>query len=490
MVQEGIVLAHRISHKRIEVDKAKIQVIEKLPPPISVKGIRSFSGHAEFYRSFIKDFSKITKPLCSLLEKNTPFNFFQECLHAFNTFKEKLITAPFIVAPNWNLPFELMYDASDYAIGVVLEQMRDKILHVIYYACRTLIDAQLNYATTEKEMLTVMGWVFLLQEFDLKIRDKKGIENVIADHLSRLEQPVEVVDGEINEVFPDEQLLQIMHILQATHIPWYADHVNFLASGSTPSDLSYQERTRFFADIKRYFGDDHLFFKRGPDQIIRKCVPEEEMEQILEQCHSSPYGGHFGAIKTASKVLQSDFYWPSYSKMLILLSSNATNANAMWVEAVAVPTNDARVIVNFLKKKYLLSLCGQVEISNRELKRILELTVGASKKDWSKKLDNALWAYCTAFKIPIRQQVLLYNSQLRLFPGKLRSRWLGPFTIAKIFPHGAVELHHEEKGNFKVNGQLLKPYFGGDFSKITSGFEFLSINLNMESLISAESSHE
>ncbi|XP_022873478.1 uncharacterized protein LOC111392376 [Olea europaea var. sylvestris] len=100
MVQEGIVLGHRISRKGIEVDKAKIQVIEKLPPPTSVKGIRSFLGHAGFYRRFIKDFSKITKPLCSLLEKNTQFDFSQECLHSFNTLKEKLITTPIIVAPD------------------------------------------------------------------------------------------------------------------------------------------------------------------------------------------------------------------------------------------------------------------------------------------------------------------------------------------------------------------------------------------------------
>lgn len=214
MVDEGIVLGHRVSTKGIEVDKAKIQVIEKLSPPTSVKGVCSFLGHVGFYRRFIKDFSKITKRLCNLLMKDMPFEFNEECLKAFNTLKEKLTSAPIIVAPDWELPFELMCDASYHAVGAVLGQRKNKIFHVIYYASRTLNDAQINYATTEKELLAVvyafdkfrsylMGskvivctnhaalkylmtkkdakprlirWVFLLQEFDIEIRDKKAVK--------------------------------------------------------------------------------------------------------------------------------------------------------------------------------------------------------------------------------------------------------------------------------------------------------------------------
>lgn len=117
MVQEGIVLGHRISSEGIEVDKAKIQVIEKLPPPTSVKSVRNFLGHAGFYRRFIKDFSQITKPLCNLLLKDATFDFTEDCLQAFSTLKDKLISAPVIIAPDWELPFELMCDASDYAVG-------------------------------------------------------------------------------------------------------------------------------------------------------------------------------------------------------------------------------------------------------------------------------------------------------------------------------------------------------------------------------------
>jgi len=162
MVQEGIVLGHAISKKGIEVDKAKIDIIKGLPPPKNVKDIRSFLGHAGFYRRFIRDFSKIARPLTNLLGKEVPFVFTPECLKAFECLKEKLVSAPIIHSPDWTLPFELMCDASDYAMGAVLGQRINNEPHVIYYASRTFNDAQLNYSTTEKEFLAV---VFALEKF-------------------------------------------------------------------------------------------------------------------------------------------------------------------------------------------------------------------------------------------------------------------------------------------------------------------------------------
>nr|GFA71445.1 reverse transcriptase domain-containing protein [Tanacetum cinerariifolium] len=140
----------------IEFDKAKIDVIAKLPHPTTVKGIRSFLGHASFYRRFIHDFSKISRPMTHLLKKNTPFMFSEDCIQAFQTLKKKLTEAPILIAPNWDLPFELMCDASDFAICAVLGQRHEKHIKPIHYASKTMNDAKTNYTTTEKEMVAVV----------------------------------------------------------------------------------------------------------------------------------------------------------------------------------------------------------------------------------------------------------------------------------------------------------------------------------------------
>jgi hypothetical protein len=225
MVREGIVLGHLVSEREIEVDRAKIEVVEQLPPPIHVRGIRSFLSHAGFYRRFIKDFSHIARPLINLLAKDILFKFDDACLKSFKILKKALISAPIIQPPDWPLPFEIMCDAFDYAVGAVLGQTKDKKHHAIAYASKTLIGPQLNYATTEKELLTVVfaidkfrsylvgakviiytdhaalkylltkkdtkprliRWILLLQEFDLEIKDKKRVENYVVDHLSRMQ---------------------------------------------------------------------------------------------------------------------------------------------------------------------------------------------------------------------------------------------------------------------------------------------------------------
>nr|GEZ99204.1 reverse transcriptase domain-containing protein [Tanacetum cinerariifolium] len=153
MDKEGIVLGHKISKKGIEVNKAKVEVILKLLHPTTVKGIHSFLGHAGFYRRFIKDFSKISRPMTHLLEQNSPFIFSSECIQAFKTLKDKLIEALIRIAPNWDQPFELMCDASDYAVGSVLGQRIEKHFRPIHYASKTMNQAEANYTTTEKEML-------------------------------------------------------------------------------------------------------------------------------------------------------------------------------------------------------------------------------------------------------------------------------------------------------------------------------------------------
>ncbi|KAK1680447.1 hypothetical protein QYE76_041295 [Lolium multiflorum] len=278
MVNEGIVLGHKISERGIEVDRAKVEAIEKMPYPRDVKGIRSVLGHAGFYRRFIKDFSKISKPLTNLLQKDVPFVFDDDCKEAFETLKKALTTAPVVEPPDWNLPFEIMCDASDFAVGAVLGQRVDKKLNVIHYASKTLDAAQRNYATTEKELLVVVfacdkfrpyivdskvtihtdhaairylmtkkdakprliRWVLLLQEFDLHIIDRKGADNPVADNLSRLEN-IAYDPVPVNDSFPNEQLAVIK--VSSRESPWIC-----FGSRSTMSSSGTQKDS-FFEDV-------------------------------------------------------------------------------------------------------------------------------------------------------------------------------------------------------------------------------------------------
>nr|GFA60330.1 reverse transcriptase domain-containing protein [Tanacetum cinerariifolium] len=192
MVKEGIVLGHKISKKGIEVDMVKIKVISKLPHLTTVKGIQSFLRHAGFYPRFIKYFSKISRPMTNLLKKNSPFIFSNECIQVFRTLKDKLTEAPILIAPNWDQPFELMCDASDFA------------------------------------------------EFNFKVIDTLGAENYAADHLSCLENPYENIfdPKEINETFPFETLNKVAHKDPSTL--WLSSAIEELTFGMTNSQESWQ----------------------------------------------------------------------------------------------------------------------------------------------------------------------------------------------------------------------------------------------------------
>nr|GEY73995.1 reverse transcriptase domain-containing protein [Tanacetum cinerariifolium] len=226
-----------------------------------------------------------------LLEKDTPFIFSKECVEAFQTLKRKLTEAPIMIALDWDMPFELMCDGSDFAIGAVLGQRQDKHFRPIHYANKTMTEAESNYTTTKKEMLAVVYTfkkfrsylVLLLQEFTFKVIDTKRAENLAADRLSRLENPHQnVLDPkEINESFPLETL---------------------------NLGMSSQQKSKFFKDVKHYFWDDPFLFKICADQVIRRCVHGQEAIDILKACHYGPTGGHHGPNYTAKKVFTSGFY--------------------------------------------------------------------------------------------------------------------------------------------------------------------------------------
>ncbi|GJU87863.1 reverse transcriptase domain-containing protein [Tanacetum coccineum] len=434
MVKEGIVLFHKISKNRIEVNKAKVDVIAKLPHPTTVKGVRSgcwlvYTDHSALKYLFAKKDSKAR----------------------------------------------------------------------------------------------LLRWVLLLQEFKFKVIDTKGAENLAADHLSRLENPYEnVLDPkEINETFPLETL-NMVTFHRDSSTPWFVDFANYHAGNFIVKGMSSQQKNKFFKDVKHYFWDDPYLFKICADQVIRRCVSGQEAIDILKACHSGPTGGHYGANYTAKKVFDSGFYWPTIY----------WDAHDL-VEAKALPTNDARVVCKFLKSLFARFGTPRAIISDR----------GENRASWSDKLDDALWAFRTAYKTPIgctpyklvygkachlpielehkaywalkhanfdlstagdhrkvqlnelnelRDQayensliykektkrihdskiknrvfnvgdrVLLFNSRLKIFSVKLKPRWSGPFTIAHVYPYGTVELSQTDGLNFKVNGHRLKHYFGGD----------------------------
>ena len=228
-----------------------------------------------------------------------------------------------------------MYDANDFAIGVVLEQREEGKHYVVYYARKMMNEAQRNYTTTEKEMLAVIyaldkfraylvgsdiiiftnhsalkylltkqnakarliTWVLLLQEFNLQIKDKNGVENVVADHLLRLTIEHNTHNLPINDEFPEESLILV------ENTPWYAHIANFLVTGELPADWKAQYMKFFLAKIHSYYWEELFLYKYYVDQIIRRCVPEGEQQGILNHCHENACGGHFTSQKTAMKVL-------------------------------------------------------------------------------------------------------------------------------------------------------------------------------------------
>nr|GFA14354.1 retrovirus-related Pol polyprotein from transposon 17.6 [Tanacetum cinerariifolium] len=391
-----------------------------------------------------------------------------------------------------------MSDASDFAVGAVLGQRKTKHFHPIHYASKTMTNAEAHYTTMEKELLAVvklrlLRWILLLQEFDVEIRDKKGAKNLAADHLSRLENPYQSdpKKKEITETFPLKTLGMVTFRGDSNTL-WFANIANYLAGNFIVKGMATQQKKNFFKDVKHYFWDDPYLFRICTDQVIRRCVYGQEAVDILMACHNGPTGGHHGANYTAKKVFDSGCYWPTISRDAHDLVTRTVGENCaslsdklddtLWAFHTAFKTpigcipyklvygKDCYLPIELEHKAYwalkhrnfdLKTAGDHRKIQMNELNKLRDQAYENSliykektKKIHDSKIRNRVFN--------IGDRVLLFNSRLEIFLGKLKTRWTGPFTATQVFPYGTVELSSTNGPNFKVNGHRLKHYFGGD----------------------------
>ncbi|GKA29804.1 reverse transcriptase domain-containing protein [Tanacetum coccineum] len=249
------------------------------------KNVTSWSNNEFVLRT--QDYEK-SRPLTKMLEKDTPFEFNGECQKAFESLKEKLTCAPVI-----------FFAFDKFRSYLILSKT---IVHTDHSALKHLFKKQ-----DAKPRL--IRWILLLQEFDIEIKDRKGTENVAADHLSRIKNDETSDDSEVDDNFPRETLMEIN-----INEPWFADFANYLVGNIIPKGMTYQQKNKFFSDLKHYFWEEPYLFKVCSDGMIRRCISGPETQTILDQCHHGPTGGHYGPNITAKKVLDSGFYWPTIIK--------------------------------------------------------------------------------------------------------------------------------------------------------------------------------
>nr|GEX44268.1 reverse transcriptase domain-containing protein [Tanacetum cinerariifolium] len=385
-----------------------------------------------------------------LLEKDTPFFFFKECIKAFQTLKRKLTKAPILVAPDWDLPSELMCDASDFSIGAVLGQGKTKHFQPIHYASKTMTDAQSHYTTMEKELLAVVyafekfrpylvlsksivytdhstlkylfnkqdakprliRWVLLLQEFDIIVRDKKGAENLAIDHLSRLENPYQSVldKKEINETFPLETLNVVVlkygvtHRLAITYHPQTSGQVKVYNRGLKRI-------------LERTVGENHASWSDKLDDALWAFRTD-----FKTPIRCTPYKLVYGKACHLPIELEHKAYWALKHANFDLLTAG----------------DYRKVQINELNE-----ICDQAYKNSLIYKE-------KTKRIHDSKIKDRVFN--------VGDRVLLFNSRLKIFSSKLKTHWSGPLTITQVFPYGTIKLSQTDGPNFKVNGHRLKHY--------------------------------
>ncbi|GKC60161.1 reverse transcriptase domain-containing protein [Tanacetum coccineum] len=338
-----------------------------------------------------QNFSKIARPLTKLLETDTPFEFNDERQNAFKILKEKLTCVPVIVSPNWSLPFELMCDASDFEVGPILGQK---------------------------------------EEFDIKIKDRKGTENVTANHLSQIENKETSDESEVDDNFPRETLMEI----NTEDEPWFADFANYLASNIIPKGMTYQRKNFFFQTSSITSGRNPTSSKYVLTCAKAQALPTNDARVVI----------------TFLKKLFCHFGMPK-----ALISDRGTH----FCNKIMEKTMKRYGVDHRFSTSYHPQTSGQVENTNRALKRILEKTIKDNHAIWSRKLDDTLWAFRTAYKTPTGTTLykLIYGKNCHLpFEIKHRAYWAlkncNPGLIAagekRMFQlHELDELRHQPYEN-------------------------------------------
>nr|KYP31060.1 hypothetical protein KK1_049122 [Cajanus cajan] len=299
-----------------------------------------------------------------------------------------------------------------------------------------------------------------LQEFDLDIRDRSGAQNLVADHLSRIERAEDEDTLPIQDDFPDEHLLTVS---VPSPTPWFANIVNYLVASIFPPLASRAQIDKLKSDAKHYFWDDPYLWKYCSDQVIRRCLPDHEIDSVLQFCHSSTSGGHLGIQRTARKVLDCGFYWPAIFKDAWKICSTCEQCQRAggalsWRCHLPVEI-EHRAYWAVKTCNFSIDQAGEeIKLQLSELDEIHLEAYENSKfyKEKTKKFHDSL----TARKdFVVGQKVLLYNSRLGPMGGKLRSKWIGPFVVTNVYPYGTVEIKSESTDkSFKVNGHHLKPF--------------------------------
>nr|GEU63444.1 reverse transcriptase domain-containing protein [Tanacetum cinerariifolium] len=407
MCKEGIVLGHKISKSGIEVNRAKVDVIAKLPHPTTIKGVRSFLSHAGFYRRFIQDFSKMARPMTHLLEKETPFVFFKDCIDAFKTLKKNLTEAPILVVLDWNLPFELICDASDFTN---VNKIPSRGCSGGFSSCKNLISP------------------FVI---------KKGSENLAADHLSRLENPHKDVleNKDMNEKFPLETLGSI-------------------SSGSTPCDRETHFCNDQFAKVMTKYGVTHrLATAYHPQTSGQVEVSNQGLKRILERTVGENHASWSDRLDDAHWAFRTAFKTPIGCTPYKLVYGKSCHLPIELEHKAYWALKHANFDLKTTGDHQKLQLNKLNELRDKAYKNSL-IYKERTKKLHVSKIKNRIFN--------VGDQVLLFNSRLKIFSGKLKTRCSGPFTITQFFLYGAVELSQPDGPNFKVNGHHVKHYFEGD----------------------------